>query len=73
MCRTGASSGDSLTPLMPRNASSFLIWHPFGIGLLRYRLWDIDVLINRALMYDLLTGILLLLYIGLIFGDRHCS
>lgn len=41
-----------------------------GIALLRYRLWDIDVLINRALVYGLLTGILLALYIGLVFGGQ---
>ncbi len=41
-----------------------------GIALLRYRLWDIDVLINRALVYGLLTGILLALYIGLVLGGQ---
>ena len=48
----------------------FIIPLSIGISLLRYRLWDIDVLINRALVYGLLTGILLLLYIGLIFGGQ---
>ncbi|HVU66521.1 MAG TPA: hypothetical protein VHD63_05305 [Ktedonobacteraceae bacterium] len=41
-----------------------------GIALLRYRLWDIDTLINRTLVYGLLTAILLGLYIGLIFGGQ---
>ena len=39
-----------------------------GIALLRYRLWDIDVIINRTLVYDLLTGLLGALYVGLIIG-----
>ncbi len=34
----------------------------FGLAILRYRLWDIDVLVNRALLYSALTGSLLLVY-----------
>lgn len=41
-----------------------------GIALLRYRLWDIDTLINRTLVYGLLTGILFALYLGLVFGGQ---
>lgn len=33
-------------------------------SIFRYRLWDIDIVINRALVYGLLTGILVLLYFG---------
>ena len=34
--------------------------------MLRFRLWDIDILINRTLVYGSLTAILALIYIGLI-------
>jgi hypothetical protein len=34
----------------------------FAIAVLRYRLWDIDILINRALVYSSLTGLLALIY-----------
>jgi hypothetical protein len=43
---------------------------PLGIGvaLLRYRLWDIDVIINKTLVYGSLTALLATLYAGLIIG-----
>jgi hypothetical protein len=39
-----------------------------AIAILRSRLWDIDALINKALVYGLLTTLLAALYAGLILG-----
>src|SRR5260370_28990731 len=39
-----------------------------AIAVLRSRLWDIDTLINRTLVYGLLTTLLAALYAGLIIG-----
>ncbi len=43
----------------------------FAFSILRYRLWDIDLLINRTLVYGTLTGILALIYFGCVVFLQH--
>jgi hypothetical protein len=40
----------------------------FGFAMLRSRLWEIDAIINRTLVYGTLTVILTAVYVGLILG-----
>jgi signal transduction histidine kinase len=39
-----------------------------GIGVLRYRLFDIDVVVNRAVMYAILAAVFTGVYVGLVVG-----
>jgi hypothetical protein len=44
-----------------------------GVGILRFRLWDIDRLLNRTLVYGLLTVLLGAVYAGLVLALGQLS
>jgi hypothetical protein len=66
------SRPDSPYQLLMNDLGGLVVFLPLslsiGIALLRYRLWNIDIIINRTLVYGTLTVILTAVYVGLIIG-----
>lgn len=67
----GVVPADSLYQLVSPTTTLFsfaLIPLGLGIAILRYRLWDIDVIINRTLVYATLTAGIVGMYILIVVG-----
>jgi glucan phosphoethanolaminetransferase (alkaline phosphatase superfamily) len=71
--RPGAASlVSNLAGLTVAGSFGFLLI-PVSIGaaILRYRLYDIDVIINRALVYSSLTAVLILVYLAAVVSSQY--
>ena len=66
---TGSLADLILSPIV--TGLPILIPLSFGFAILRYRLWEIDAIINRTLVYGALTASLALVYFGLIFALQY--
>jgi hypothetical protein len=70
-------SGGGETPVLALLIPGFMLMSfagiPIAIGfaVLKYHLYDIDVVINRALIYGPLTGTLILIYFGCVVGLQY--
>ena len=62
------SFGEFIVTFIIWPAALLLIPLSIGFSILRYRLYDIDLLINRTLVYGTLTVLLVLIYVGLVIG-----
>jgi hypothetical protein len=63
---TGSLADLILSPIV--TGLPILIPLSFGFAILRYRLWEIDHIINRTLVYASLTVLLALIYLGLVIA-----
>lgn len=54
-------------------AAAFLLPGAAAVAILRHRLFDIDLLINRSLVYGALSGGLLALYVGVVAGAERVA
>jgi hypothetical protein len=65
----GADSSDAI-PLL-QIATFLLLPVAAGIAILRYRLYDVDFIINRTLVYATLTAMLILVYLASIISLQY--
>ena len=71
--------GNVFAPAVLEGQLGLLIWTlvplslpvAVAIAILKYRLYDIDRLINQTLVYGLLTAVLVLVYVGSVFSLQY--
>ncbi|HXY72225.1 MAG TPA: hypothetical protein VEM41_06760, partial [Actinomycetota bacterium] len=51
-----------------QSLSFILLWSAIGIAVLKYRLYEIDVVINRAVVYGTLAVFITVVYVGVVAG-----
>jgi len=51
-----------------QGAAFVFLWTAIGIAVLKYRLYEIDVVINRAVVYGTLAVFITVVYVGLVAG-----
>jgi signal transduction histidine kinase len=64
----GPESGLAAVFLVPFLGGIFFFPFAAGIGILRHRLFDIDVVISKALVFGLLAAFIAVVYVGVVVG-----
>jgi signal transduction histidine kinase len=59
---------DSVAAAVLSNLAFLCLWVAVGIAVLKYRLYDIDVVISKAVLYGSLAVFITAVYAGLVFG-----
>lgn len=65
---TSESLGDALISLGTNAGLGLVVPGVVAMTILRHRMYDIDRLVNRTLVYTLLTAVLAAIYVGLVVG-----
>lgn len=69
----GGLSESDLAPLIIYPTGAVAIALAVGIAVLKYRLYDIDIAINKALVYGALAAFITLLYVGVVVGVGNAA
>jgi hypothetical protein len=62
------SSSSSAAISVIQSLAFVFLWTAIAVAVLKYRLYDIDVVINRAVVYGSLAVFITLVYVGLVVG-----
>ncbi|HEX7266525.1 MAG TPA: histidine kinase [Streptosporangiaceae bacterium] len=59
---------DSVVAAVLSNLAFLCLWAAIGVAVLKYRLYDIDIVISKAVLYGSLAVFITAVYAGLVFG-----
>ena len=70
LAETGVLAADSVLSMIPLLGAAVGLPVAIGISILRYRLYEIDRIVNRAVVYGASTAVLAATYVVVVFGLR---
>jgi signal transduction histidine kinase len=64
----GFFTAESTVMSVLQSVAFVFLWAAVGIAVLKYRLYEIDVVINKAVVYGTVAAFITLVYVGLVIG-----